>query len=474
MQSSYSTQILCHSQYNYFVDRPEGMVGYNARTGTFAIFSKETGRILQDKGAIESLSAIDAKALLDMGFLHEGNEINLVVSKFEDLKKQQDTLSLTLLPTLSCNFSCDYCFQNEYRSHQFMSPDIQAATLDFIQKLILDGRRKVTCTWFGGEPLLAKKIILDMAQKINQLIYSENAQLIGSDIITNGILLNAVTAKELSEVGIKTAQISIDSLIFKTKTKRGLVDIDGNPSIILRNIMEARDFIKIRIRINVSVNNTNEIDEITRVLDSYGLTGTYGFGQVNDLEEESDYIVNSEGYRTPNSHSNGCSSCDSSVGEEKSLCLSRAAYAKVEQDKFLARPDSLQFVISKLEPKVHPCSATSGYLFVVDPAGYISRCWHSAGVPSESMGNVLDLMNSVEESDVAKQWRSFSPFAYPACRNCSVLPLCMGGCSHPRVFMEANKPPCEAIKQQVQFCVDTVGTTLEITPEQHSTISIKT
>lgn len=127
--------------------------------------------------------------------------------------------------------------------------------------------------------------------------------------------------------------------------------------------------------------------------------------------------------------------------------------------------------MNKLQPKAHPCSATSGQMFVIDPKGYISRCWHSAGSPSEAMGNVHEVSSSIETSDVAKRWKIFLPFTYNACKTCKVLPLCMGGCSHPRVFMEATKPPCESIKKQIQFCVDAVGKMLEVTPEQKAIVS---
>jgi uncharacterized protein len=474
----YQVSVPQRSQYNYFVEREEGVMGYNARTGTFALLAKETALVLKGKESIENISDSDTKSLLEMGFLCYDDEISHIMSKFDDVKQQKRILYLTLVPTLSCNFSCDYCFQDEYHHHQFMSIDTQESTLKFVRELITQGRKEVICTWFGGEPLLAKDIILSMSQKLREIVETSEARLIKMDMITNGILLNEKTARELSEVGIESAQVTIDALVFQGTKKRGVIDSEGNPSIILKNIKVARDYLKIGIRINVSADNANEIQQIIEILDNHGFSGSYELAHVHDHEKEHEFITSSDGKRTPACESQACGSCGSggSLGNtntsvQKFSALSRPAYARLEQEKFLDRPKAYLNLINKLKPKANPCSATSGQMFVIDPAGYISRCWMSAGSPSEAMENVHNTTDFLEESKVAKQWREFSPLAYPACKTCKVLPLCMGGCSHPRIFMEATKPPCTSIKQQIQFCVDTVGQMLEVTPEKQELVS---
>jgi uncharacterized protein len=460
-----------HSRYNYFVERDEGVMGYNARTGTFALLAKETALILQAKESIENISDSDINSLVEMGFLYYGDEISHIMSKFDDVKQQNHVLYLTLVPTLSCNFSCDYCFQDKYRHHQFMSIDTQKSTLNFVRELIDQGRKEVICTWFGGEPLLAKNIILSMSPKLREIVEISEAKLVKMDMITNGILLSEKTARELSEVGIESVQVSIDALVFQSNKKRGVIDSEGNPSIILKNIKAARDYLKIGIRINVSADNANEIQQIIEILDNHGFSGFYELAHIHDNEKEHGFITNSDGKRTPACKSQACGSCGSSgsLGNTNTLiqiqnfsALSRPAYARLEREKFLNHPKAYPSLIYNLKPKAHACSATSGQMFVIDPAGYISRCWMSAGSPSEAMENVHNATDSLEESKVAKKWREFSPFAYPACKTCKVLPLCMGGCSHPRMFMEATTPPCESIKQNIQFCVDTVGRMLEV------------
>ncbi|HYW18883.1 MAG TPA: radical SAM protein [Nodularia sp. (in: cyanobacteria)] len=467
--SNHST--LQRSRYNYFVDREEGVIAYNARTGTFALLAEDVAAVLRGKEPITQLR--NTKNLVDMGFLHFDNEVEQVLSKFDSLKNQNSLLHLTLVPTLACNFSCDYCFQTEYRNARFMSPEIQEATLSYVESLIASGRNEVVCTWFGGEPLLAKDIVLNMSQKLCSAIDTLGARRLHMDIITNGILLNLETAKELAAVGIKSAQVSFDALVFKNTKKRGIIDSSGNPSIILRNIKLARDYLNIKVRLNVSAENMHEVPQIIDLLKEHGFAGSYGLARVHNHENEYEFTTDSLGKRITSCGEGGCGSCGSSEPPKdlSSKTLSRSDYARFEWESFLSQPESFQEIVKKLQPKAHFCSATSGRMFVIDPAGYVSRCWHSAGSPSESIDSVLASHTSMKNSDVEQRWKDFSLLAYPACRNCKVLPLCMGGCSHPRIFTESPKPPCESIKNQIQTSVDTIGKIIEIKPEQKELVS---
>ncbi len=141
--------------------------------------------------------------------------------------------------------------------------------------------------------------------------------------------------------------------------------------------------------------------------------------------------------------------------------MGRGAYAKLEQE-FLSRPEMMQQLANKLRPKKHFCSATSGSMFVIDADGDISRCWESAGVKRESIGNVLARQHTPQGMMVDAQWQAYHPLAYSACANCRVLPLCMGGCSYPRIVLDAANPECTSIKRQIEFCVNEVATKLKL------------
>jgi len=453
--------MLHRSRFNYFVRREDGILGYNARTGVFALLSEQIAELLQGSTPIGRVRS--EEELTSMGFLHYGDEVKQVASLFEEARRQENGISLTILPTLACNFSCDYCFQGDHQHGQYMSPDTQTATMRYIRSLIAEEeRRAFDCTWYGGEPLLAKETVINMSRQLNDLAETLGLPRPSMKIITNGTLLTPDTARDLSEVGISFAQVSFDSLVYKNSRKRGVMDINGEPSMILRNILVANKHLAIRVRINVSTENLDEVPQIISYLNSYGITNVYA-ERVFAHDDEFGSVNSSA------CTSGACGDCrsDEASGVKKidSLSLSRSEYASFERDHFFDHiqdsPETFKDLVKKLVPKRHFCGANLGNMHVVDPAGYISRCWHSAGSPTEAMANVHRLHFPDDVSDVSRRWNEFSPFAYPACLDCNVLPLCMGGCSHPRVFMNATEPPCDSIRHHIQFCVEQVGSVLQ-------------
>lgn len=112
-----------------------------------------------------------------------------------------------------------------------------------------------------------------------------------------------------------------------------MIDKLGTPSIILKNIKEAREYLKIRVRINISKDNINEVKQIIDVLDNHGFKGSYHLAYIHDHEEESSFITDSNGKRSPAGSMKSCRSCNLGNSEEssKSKSLSRPIYAQIEQ-----------------------------------------------------------------------------------------------------------------------------------------------
>ena len=463
-----NSQTLQRSRYNYFVERCEGVVGYNARTGVFALLAPDIAKNLRGNESIEDIDK--AHELVKMGFLHYGDELEKILADFEKAKQASEILNFTILPTLSCNFACDYCFQGGHSGKPFMKPETQEASLHFIQTLVTSKRKGIICTWFGGEPLIAKDIVLRMSQQLRE-IATKNQVSLNMDIITNGVLLDSTTSRELADVGIKQAQVSFDSLIFKHSKKRGVINSEGNPSLLLKNIIAARDYLDISIRINVFGDNAGEVPKIIEILSRYGFKDTYHLARIKGSK---DGVSDKDEIKNIPCRAANCGLCETKE-LTTSVCntLSRPDYAEFERKFFLNRPEALPKIVKRLIPVKYPCSAITDNMFVIDPDGDVSPCWESAGLASEAIGNVHDMPDSIDRPDIAQRWQEYSPLAYEVCKTCKVLPLCMGGCPHPRIFTKSPKPSCDSIKQQIQFCVDMVGKAIDIPPYKKRMISIR-
>ena len=156
----------------------------------------------------------------------------------------------------------------------------------YFGRSVSGGRRNVTCEWYGGEPLLAYEIVLSMSEALRQIVSKVGGQLNPMRIITNGVLLDARKAEALARVGVESAQVSFDSLYDDGKTKRGVLDQNGGPSVILRNVLSSRSHLQINLRINVTSNNVGDVSKIIDVLDTYGLGRVSYLARVDDFEGE--------------------------------------------------------------------------------------------------------------------------------------------------------------------------------------------
>lgn len=126
-------------------------------------------------------------------------------------------------------------------------------------------------------------------------------------------------------------------------------------------------------------------------------------------------------------------------------CLSSLEYAK-ENLEFMNILYKKRFT-SNTYPyypgiKANYCCADSSSAFVVDPKGYLYKCWNDVGNTSRSVGNVKNPENLTDENNmVNSKYLLWSPFKFSKCKECEVLPLCMGGCSY--TGLRNDNPECE-------------------------------
>ena len=103
------------------------------------------------------------------------------------------SFELSINPTEHCNFRCSYCYEDFAIGR--MRPEIVGGIKKLLARKV-PGLRHLRLSWFGGEPLLAANICLDIAGYAMQLCTTHGAQLSGG-ITTNGSLLDTALAEKL-------------------------------------------------------------------------------------------------------------------------------------------------------------------------------------------------------------------------------------------------------------------------------------
>lgn len=114
---------------------------------------------------------------------------------------------LIILPTEQCNFRCTYCYEDYILKR--MSPEIVIAIKNFLARRVPKAQHLII-RWFGGEPLVAKDILIDIGGYAKNLALENNLVSYMSTVTTNGFLLTPSTLGSLIDVGITKFQITLD------------------------------------------------------------------------------------------------------------------------------------------------------------------------------------------------------------------------------------------------------------------------
>ncbi len=171
---------------------------------------------------------------------------------------------LIILPTELCNFRCKYCYED------FSIGRMKKETITGIKALLRKrcaNLNYLNISWFGGEPLTAKDIVLEiseyasiLARKYSQLSYK-------ASMTTNGYFLDIKTANTLAKVGVKHYQISLDGP--RDVHNKSRIRADGNDTYdqIWGNLIKIRDSsvpVSVMLRIHFTVDTFELLDPLLK------------------------------------------------------------------------------------------------------------------------------------------------------------------------------------------------------------------
>lgn len=174
----------------------------------------------------------------------------------------QRVLELTILPTEQCNFRCSYCYEDFRPSH--MSP----AVVDAI-KLLIASRAKeldnLRIGWFGGEPLLAGDVVLDISRYAHGLSVGGHPFQFDAGMSTNAYLLSRQTASQLIGCGVRHFQVTLDGPAEYHDSLRRTRNGRGTFARIWENLLAMQqldvDF-QVNLRIHFSKHNQQQVGEL--------------------------------------------------------------------------------------------------------------------------------------------------------------------------------------------------------------------
>ena len=410
------------SSYNHFFPVPTSgvVLAYNAFNGALAEIEVENfprvEQLLADPSIAsnsqdhEFLSCLEAGGFLIPDPVDQSAVIRTTAKK---LRKMGSILGVTIAPTLACNFRCDYCFQA--RSSQLMSEATQNALLEFCDRY-LQHAEALRVWWFGGEPTTCMPILERVQSRLLELATKHQAEVYSGEIISNGYLLDVAMARRLRDIKITRAQITIDGPQEVHDRRRKLAGGGGTFHRILDNLSAIVDILEVNVRINIDKDNSEAACQVAETLQQQGILPRVGvqFGHVLSTGE--------------------------ACADMRDRCFTDIDFSRTRIQIYERLREKGIYLIQN--PVVRAagasCAALAEGYYVIGPDGYMFRCWEDLSLgPDKSIGSV----HAPSEADERQKqnvdaYRGWDPFNMSECRNCNILPVCMGGC--PALSMQLN------------------------------------
>ena len=254
-----------------------------------------------------------------------------------------------------------------------------------------------------------------------------------ASLITNGYLLTPETTDRLLDLKVTTAQVTLDGPSRIHNRKRPLKNGKDSFATIVENVRNACGQMTISIRVNVDKHTTDDvIVELLEELDQAGLRERVGlnFGKIE-----------------------ASTSACANISED---CMDTTEFSRKEVLYYRLLFEH-GFLVGKLPlPSATSCMAQLSSSFLVDHEGYIYRCFNYVGDQSKAMGNIKDKIdyNHPRFWDLFR----FDPFEDDMCRECHLLPICLGGCPARRFEQRVKREDlCDSWKHNLQPMLEIIA-----------------
>ena len=402
------------SSYNFFFPYEQDkdkMIAYNAFSNSLALLDMDKYGLFT--AFAENGSAIDdeefVKQLKSTGFLVEESvdERELIRLRMLRSRFSARSMGLTIAPTADCNFRCPYCYEKGVIKPQYMTPE----TEDAIVKLVESRAKSIemlSITWYGGEPLMAVGVIESLSKRFIEICEERNITYKAS-MVTNGYFLTRENIELIKSLKVTSVQVTIDGNREMHDSMRFLGDGGGTFDIIMDNLSENKDILPmIDLRMNINKNNAPHIKEVQDLVKYRGLSDKVKpyLGKMTKDNEEYD----------------------------GSVCFSASDFADENLSRYneAGNDDYMGYYPKKM---ANYCTADSEAGMVIDSEGRMYKCWKDIGKDDRCVGTVKHTNKNdfCLNERVYLNYMLYDPTQDDLCKQCKVLPICMGSCPADRV-----------------------------------------
>lgn len=421
----------------------------NTYTGDLSKISKDKSQdveyVLSNPDTEEFLRI--KRILINKGYLVEDdvNESARAELKYFEVAHSTKNLVLTILPTEDCNFRCEYCYEEHNIGR--MAPNIIDAIKKFVERNLYK-YDMLQVNWFGGEPLEAVDIIVDLSAFFMDICAKQKKPYLAG-ITTNGYCLKPESFKKLYSLHITDYQITIDGTEKTHNLARPHKDGANSYQVIKNNLINIRDNVKtknvsITIRTNITKSVMDIIDSHIDFLDKeFGDDPRFGviFKVAWSNNKDTDY--------------------------NRSELLPSDALISVLNKCFGKKINFFDYC-AQLWPESGICYAACSNAYVFGADGKLYKCTAEFKNSINNIGYINDNGELIIDKDKWAFWVMKTPFKgeYEKCTSCFFQPACMGNyCPLKRVDERGNHVCCDMkdnVDLYMKLCAESPRTIEEV------------
>ena len=311
---------------------------------------------------------------------------------------------LHFLPTLQCQFSCGYCFENGGERMKGMSDRVIDDMSCWLSNYF-DGHPEINTfrlVLFGGEPLLRKDVVAKGLEAVYSLSNKRRLDF-WTELVSNGEMLNESTAAMLAGYHWLRAQITLDGPEEVHNARRP--GKQGRETF--SNVMDAIKLLtsteylkKVDIRISLDHENADSIPELIEYLSLLGVQDrmNLSLGLITPTLDKPERL------RWDEEHSLG----------EKAVSI----WSVAQKYGFTIPAD---FVTGPW------CVAIAKHSAILQPNGALQKCFCTSARPEYDFGTIKEEPGEYLRDKHFEAWKRTDQCID---ERCPFLPVCGGGCLH--------------------------------------------
>ena len=409
-------------------DDPAQALLFAVKTGALVLLPHETFSSLQ-RGEVVA----DCRdELVEMGFLvpDQEEERQEVLGYLDEINRINPGLTVSVILGMECNFACRYCYEGAQKGQLAMSDATVEQLVAYLQERFGPEKQKLHLDFYGGETLLYKKRIVQIARQLKPFVEARGG-VFSFNLVTNGSLLTPKVVEELTPLGLDGVKVTVDGPPDIHNHFRPFKSGEGSFDIIVKNLASVSSMTNIRLGGNYTIDNYRHFVSVLDLLAERGVTP--------DVVERVNFnpVMQVKDKIALNEYAGGCS------GLQEPWLVEAGPFIREEVMK-------RGYTIAELGPS--PCAVEVNDAFTVHYDGSIYKCAVLVGHERYRIGNVE---NGVDDEGGLQRHCLGHWQRDENCRQCRYLPMCFGGCRYMTYQQDGHMKNVDCKKEFLDATLET-------------------